>query len=97
MQKEVLSLSNAYSNRIDNLIDSSDKENVLSHYQTKNATSSRLPSTGINRVTDHSKIEEGATGKNGVAGHSERGEKIESVNGDMFKISFLDQRIIKCS
>ena len=89
-QEEVVLLSNAYSNRIDNLIDSFDKENVISRRQSKNATNPRLSDTGGNRVASHFKIKERATKKYGVTGHSKKRERMEDVNGDMSEVSFLN-------
>ena len=53
--------------------------------------------SGRNRVAGHSEKEEKATRKNGVAGHSNREEKMEDVNGDMSEVSFFNQGIIKCN
>ena len=113
LQKEVVPLSNVFSNRLDDLVDTSDEEDVISRRQTKNATSPRLPgrgknrvagnyqmqegASGRNRVAGYSKREERATGKNGVAGRSDREEKIKRANRDMSEVSFLDQGIIKCN
>ena len=38
-----------------------------------------------------------AIGRNAVAGRYDREEKMESPNGDMSEVSFLDQGIIKCN
>ncbi len=77
-----MSLSNVFSNRLDDLVDSSDEEDVIRCRRTRNATSLRLPGkrkNGIveegasrsNRVAGHFEMEEGASGKNRVAGHPE--------------------------
>lgn len=113
LQKEVVSLSNAFSYRLDNIVDTSNKENIISHRQTKNAISLWLLNTEKNRVlgylsvekktleknkvTSHSKIEEEATKRNEVTGHFKKRERIECVNRDIFKISFLDQKMTKCN
>ena len=81
LQEEVVLLSNAFSNRLDDFVDTSDKENVIGCRQTRNATSPQLPGTGRNRV----------------AGHSERGEGMEDVNGELSEVCFLDRGIIKCN
>lgn len=39
LQVEVMTLSNMFSKRPNDLIDSSDKKNVIGRYQNKNATS----------------------------------------------------------
>ena len=52
---------------------------------------------GRNRVAGHSKREERATGRNGVAGRSDKEEEMESANGDMSEVSFLNRGIIKCN
>ena len=46
LQEEVVPLSNIFSNRLDDLIDSSNDKNVISRRQKKNPTSSRLPLQG---------------------------------------------------
>ncbi len=82
LQEEVVPLSNVFSNRLDDLVDSSDKEDVIRCRRTRNATSPRLPGTGRNRIAEegalgrnrvagHSEMEEGASGRNRVAGHPE--------------------------
>ena len=85
-----MSLSNAYGNRIDDLVDSSNKEDIISRRRSKNTTSPKLLSTKKNRVAGHSIIEEGVKEWNKVTGHSERGEKMEDINGDMSEVSFLN-------
>ena len=74
LQEEVMLLSNSFNNRLDDFIDTSDEEDVINRRQTRNATSPRL--SGI--------------GRNGVASHSERGDGMEDVNGDMSEVCFLD-------
>ena len=74
LQKEVVLLSNAFSNRFDHLVNTSDKEDVISRCRTRNVTSPQLLGTGRIRV----------------AGSSERGEEIGNVNGDMSEVCFLD-------
>ncbi len=81
MQEEVIPLSNTFSNRLDDLVDRSDKEDVISHRRNRNATSLQLPATGRDRV----------------AGHSEPEERMEGAKRDISDISFLYQRIIKCN
>ena len=90
-------LLNMYGNRIDDLINSSDEKDGISYRQSRNATSLWLPGTRRNRVASHFKIEKGATGKNEVAGHFEKWKRMEGVNGDISKFSFLNQRITKCN
>ena len=67
-------LSNAFSNRLDDLVDTFDKEDIISRRPTRNATSPRL--LGI--------------GRNKVVGHFQREKGIEDVNRDLFKVCFLD-------
>ncbi len=74
-------LSNTFSNRLDNLVDSSDKEDVISRRRNRNTTSPQLSATGRDRV----------------AGHSEPEEQMEGAKGDMSDVSFLYQGIIKCN
>lgn len=89
LQKEIKPLFNIFSNRLDNLVNSYDEENIISHCQNRNATSPQLPAIEKNRVAGHSKIEEGATERNRVTGCFEIKEEIESVNEDTFDVSFL--------
>lgn len=63
---------------------------MISHRQTKNATIPQLPDIGRNRVAGHFEIEEGAIRKSGVAEYFKKGEGMESVNGDISEVSFLD-------
>ncbi len=74
-------LSNTFSNRLDDLVDSSDEEDVISRRQNRNATSLQLPATGRDRV----------------AGHSEPEERMKGAKGNMSDVSFLYQGIIKCN
>ena len=113
LQEEVVPLSNVFSNRLDDFVDTSDEEDVISRRWTRNATSPWLPrrgknriagnsqmqegALGRNRVAGHSKREERATGRNGVAGRSDKEEEMESANGDMSEVSFLNRGIIKCN
>lgn len=50
-----------------------------------------------NKVASHFEIEKGATKRNEVTGHFKKRERIEYVNRDIFKISFLDQKMTKCN
>ena len=85
LQEKVMPLSNVFSNRLDDLVDSSNEEDVICCRRTRNATSLRLPGTGRkkiaeegtsgrNRVACHSEMEKGASGRNRVAGHPEMEE-----------------------
>ncbi len=73
LQEEVVPLSNTFSNWLDDLVDSSDEEDVISRRQNRNATSPQLPATGRNRV----------------AGHFESEERMEGVKRDTSDVSFL--------
>lgn len=99
-------LFNVFSNRLNDFTNISNKKDVISRRQIKNATSPQLPDTKKNKVVNnsqmqkgilrkhkvagYSKIEKRATEKNRVAGHFERKKRIEDVNGNMFKFSFFD-------
>lgn len=74
-------LSNLFSNKLDNLANNSDKADVISCCQTKNAISSWLPDIGRNKVANHSEIEEETLEKNSVAGHSKIEEEATEKNG----------------
>ena len=80
LQEEVVPLSNVFSNRLDDLVNTSDEEDVISRRQTRNATSPRLPGREKNRVAGNSQIQERASGRNRVAGHSEREERATERN-----------------
>ena len=56
-----------------------------------------LPGIGRNRVASHSEIEKRITKRNGIAGHSEKGEEMEGVKEDMSEISFFNRGIIQCN
>lgn len=59
MQKEVVQLLNLFSTtRLDDLINSFDKEDIISRYQNKNTISLPFPIIGRNRVISHIKLEE---------------------------------------
>lgn len=103
--------SNVLSNKLDDFVNTFDKEDIINCYQTRNATSPWLLNTERNRIADHSKIKEKALTKNKpasqtkiekrtikknrVAEYFQRGEERENINKDISKISFLNQRIIK--
>ncbi len=73
-------LSNTFSYRLDDLVyDSSDEEDIISCCQNRNATSPQLPVIGRDRV----------------AGHLKREERIEGTKGDISDVSFLYREIIK--
>lgn len=54
LQKEIVPLSNIFSNRLNGLIDSFDKEDIISCCQNRNAKSPQLPAIGRDKVTGHS-------------------------------------------
>ncbi len=58
LQEEVVPLSNTFSNRLDDLVDSFDKEDVISRRRNRNATRPQLPATRTDRVVGHSEPEE---------------------------------------
>lgn len=66
-----MSLSNMFSNKFDNLVNSSNKEDVISNCQIKNTMSYQIFATERNKVTNHYQIDERAFGKNKVTGYSE--------------------------
>ncbi len=81
LQEEVVPLYNTFSNRLDDLVNNSDKENVISRHRNKNATSPQLPAIGRDRV----------------AGDSEPEERMEGAKGDTSDVNFLYRGIIKCN
>lgn len=58
-------LSNLFSNRLDDFVDSSDEKDIISRRPDRNATSLRLPATQENRVAGDSELDEGMEGSNG--------------------------------
>ena len=98
-------LSNVFSSRLDDLVNSSDKKDVIRCRQIKNAISPELLRTRKNKIASYSKIKEETSGRNRVAGHSEmkKGateknrvashlaleEEIKGANRNMFKVSFF--------
>lgn len=71
VEKEVKPLSNIFHNRLDDLIDSSIKEDIISRHQNRNAISSWLLAIEKNKVTNHFQIEERVIERNKVANHFE--------------------------
>ncbi len=58
LQEKIVPLSNMFSNKLNDLINSSDEEDVISRRRNKNATSPQLPATRRDKVAGHSKPEE---------------------------------------
>ncbi len=81
LQEEVVPLSNTFSNRLDDLVDSSDEEDVINCRRNRNAMSPQLPAIGRDRVV----------------GDSEPEERMEGAKGDTSDVSFLYRGIIKCN
>ena len=73
LQEDIILLSNMFSNRLGNLVDSFDEDDIISRHQNKNATSPQLPATERDRV----------------ASHSESEERIKYTNGDRFNVNFF--------
>ena len=73
LQEEVMPLSNMYNNRLDNLVKSSNKEDVINYSLNKNTTSPQLL----------------AIGKDKVAHHSELKERIKGAKRDTSDVNFL--------
>ncbi len=74
-------LFNTFSNSLDDLVNSSDEEDVISHRRYKNAMSPQLPAIRRDRVASHSELEEGIMG----------------AKRDTSDVSFLYRGIIKCN
>ena len=55
LQKKVGLLSNIFSNRLNDLVNSSDEEDVINQYHNKNAMSPQLPAIVKNKVVNYSK------------------------------------------
>lgn len=111
MPQKVILLSHVFNNRLNDLFNSSNKEDVIYCYQTKNTISFWLFGIEKNRVASHFKITEGALEKNSVAGHfkiekraieknrvanhSKIKKQKKCANKDIFEVSFFYQKIIK--
>lgn len=67
-----------FGNRLDDLVDSSDKEDVIRHRQNRNIISSQLPGIGRDRIVGHSKLK----------------KRIEDVKRDTSDINFFYKKII---
>ena len=80
LQEEIMLLSHIFSNKLDDLVDSSDNKDLISGRQYKNVTSPQLPTTEKNGDAGQSKMEERAVKKNRVAGHSEIEGGIRGTN-----------------
>lgn len=50
-----------------------------------------------NKITNHSEIEERIIRKNKIARYFKREREIKSANRNINKVSFFNQRIIKCN
>lgn len=50
-------LSNLFSNRLDDHVDSSVKEGIISYYPSRNAISLSLPATWENRIVGNFKLD----------------------------------------
>lgn len=57
LQEEVILPSNAFRNKLDDFVISSNKKDIISGRQTKNATNPQLSGTGRNKVDGHFEIE----------------------------------------
>ncbi len=79
LQEKVVPLSNMISNKLDDLVDSSNGEDVISRRQNRNVTSSQRPAIRRDRVV----------------GHSEPEEEMEGAKRDTSDINFFYQGIIK--
>lgn len=78
LQEDVMPLSNAFSNRLNNIADTFNKEDIISRRQNRNTTSLQLLGTGKNQFAGHSERE------------SERGKAMKNTNKNMSKICFFD-------
>lgn len=84
--KEFEPLSNIFSNRLNDLIYSSNKKDIIGHRQNGNAISLEQLATRKNRVVGPSKIEEKALERNKIVGGSKIDQEIENANGN--KLNF---------
>lgn len=94
LQKKIVSLFTIFSNKLDDLVNSSNEEYVISCSQNRNITSLWLPTIGGNRVASSFKVEKRIIKKNRVASCFQMKKEIEDANKDMFEVSFLYWGII---
>lgn len=81
-------LSNMFSNSLDDLIDSFDKENIISYCQNRDVTSPKLPIIERNSVTSHNEIDGSALKINKNASYTkmDKGVLIKNRNASYFEI-----------
>lgn len=65
-----------FSNRFNELVNNSDKEDIISHHLNKDVTSLGLLVIGRNKIASHIEIEKIAIEKNRDASHTEIGKAI---------------------
>lgn len=82
-------LLNIFSDRLDNLVNGSDKENFITYRQNRYDTSPQLSVIGKNGVVTYFKIEKRAIERNRVASYFEIEKKMENANENTFDISFF--------
>lgn len=73
LQEEIVPLSNIFSNRLDEFVNSSNENDVISYHLNRNAMSSQLP----------------AIGRGKIAGQSELKDGIEDTNNNTSDVSFF--------
>lgn len=73
MQKKVLSLFNFFNNKLDNLINSPNKEDIISYCLSKNVISFELLAIQENKIVGNTKLH----------------KKIKNLNGNIFDLNFL--------
>lgn len=71
LQEKVVQLSNLFGSRLNDLVNSFDKKDIISYCQRTNATSPWLPTTGRNGVAGQFELRKKTVGRNRVVTHSE--------------------------
>lgn len=84
-----MQLSIIFCNKLNDLVNSSDKEDIISCCQNRNTLHLQLPVIKRNNIAGLTKIEERASRRNRIADHSEIEERIKGANRDIFDISFF--------
>lgn len=97
MQKKVISLFNIFSNKLNNLVDSSNKENIISYCQIRNAMSLQLLIIRRNSGVGLIEINKCTSRKNENTRQFKIKEVIRGANMVISDISFFYQRIIICN
>lgn len=110
MQEKIVAFINMFSNKLNNLVDSSNEEDIISYSQNRDLTNFELliikrnclichiemnkNALERNIIAGYDDIDDGILGKNRYASQSEIEEEMNNANGVTYDTSFLYQRVI---